>query len=111
MGEWVCICMGHVIVVVVKATGGLLCHLHPHCAICVPIVPSACPGDAMEGGGYGWMDTGMRVGGHARGEDVHVGADVDILCGHGVWCVSRQRKEIIKVVVLTCEPCQRATSH
>ena len=33
---------------------------------------------------------------------------VGVVCG--VWCVSGQRKEIIKVVVLTSEPHQRATS-
>ena len=81
MGEWACICMGRVIVVIVKAAGGLPCHPRPHHAICVPIVPSACPGDTMEGGGCGWTDTGMRVGGRAGGwtcrwVDVWVGGRV-----------------------------------
>lgn len=52
----------------------------------------ACPGDVMEGGGwtlaYGW-------------EDVHV-RGCGCGCGHGctmwAWCVSRQRKEISKLL-------------
>ena len=83
MGEWACICTGHVIVVVVKAADGLPCHPRSHHAICVPIVPSACPGDAMEGGGCGWTDTGMWVGGRAGGWT----------CGWA-WCmVCEQAKE------------------
>ena len=99
MGKWACICMGHVIVVVVKAAGGLPCHPRPHRAICMPIVPSAYPGDTMEGGGCGWTDTGMRVGGHAGGwmcgwVNVRVGGCAGGWTCRWVWCVvCEQAKE------------------
>ena len=88
MGEWVCICMGHVIVVVVKTAGGLPCHLCPHRAICVPIAPSACPSHHLHALGTRWRV--VDVGGQTLAcewVDVQVGGHVGGWTCRWAWCV------------------------
>ena len=102
-----------------------LCHLHAHHPICMLIMPSTwslcypCLCCAIKkwwrdtsmswgrDGGW-WMDTGIWVGGCAC-ERMWVWVWTWM---YHVGMVCEQAKERdIKVVVLTCEPDQRTTSH